>query len=141
MTHARFLKIQSPTAFPHAMHIATATQFHNTSFTISLRYTNNFNTCKNLFMQQSKTILSLTIDLLANGGFNHLKDDDISALHHLILRLQEPLSTIQQNLLLTFWNHADAANIAPALLYRCNAVLQQLGRNPIEEINAAMEMY
>ncbi len=92
-------------------------------------------------MQQSKTILSLTIDLLANGGFKHLKDDDISALHHLILRLQEPLSTIQQNLLLTFWNHADAANIAPALLYRCNAVLQQLGRNPIEEINAAMEMY
>jgi hypothetical protein len=53
-------------------------------------------------MQQSKNILSLTIDLLANGGFNHLKDDDVSALHHLILRLQEPLSTIQQNLLLTF---------------------------------------
>ncbi|GAB2828588.1 hypothetical protein [Ferruginibacter profundus] len=92
-------------------------------------------------MQHNKTILTLTIDLLANGGFNHLKDDEISALHHLILRLQEPLTTIQQNLLLTFWNNADAANLPAALLYRCNAVLQQRGRNPIEEMHTAMEMY
>ncbi|MGC4100174.1 hypothetical protein [Ferruginibacter sp.] len=27
-------------------------------------------------MQQSKTILSLTIDILAHGGFNHLKDTE-----------------------------------------------------------------
>ncbi len=91
-------------------------------------------------MQHNKTILTLTIDLLANGGFNHLKDDEVSALHHLILRLQEPLTTIQQNLLLTFWNNADATNIPAALLYRCNAVLQQRGHNPIEELNAAMEI-
>ena len=92
-------------------------------------------------MQHNKTILTLTTDLLANGGFNHLKDDEISALHHLILRLQEPLSIIQQDLLLIFWNNADAANIPPALLYRCNAVLQQRGRNPIQELHAEMEMY
>ena len=92
-------------------------------------------------MQHNKTILSLTIDLLANGGFNHLKDEEISALHHLILRLQEPLSIVQQNLLLTFWNNADAANISPALLYRCNAVLQQRGRNPIEELRVEVDMY
>jgi hypothetical protein len=92
-------------------------------------------------MQQQNPILSLTIDLLANGGFNHLKDDEISALHHLILRLQEPLTLIQQNLLLTFWNNADAANLPAALLYRCNAVLQQRGRNPIEELTMAVEMY
>jgi hypothetical protein len=92
-------------------------------------------------MQQSKTVLSLTTDLLAHGGFNHLKDEEITALHHLILRLQEPLTTIQQNLLLTFWNSADAANLPAALLYRCNAVLQQHGRNPIEELNVEMEMY
>ncbi len=92
-------------------------------------------------MQQSNTILSLTIDLLANGGFNHLKDEEISALHHLILRLQEPLSIVQQNLLLTFWNNADAANIPAALLYRCNAMLQQRGRNPIEELSMEMDMY
>jgi len=90
-------------------------------------------------MQQHQTILSLTTDLLANGGFNHLKDDEISALHHLILRLQEPLTSIQQNLLLTFWKNADAANIPAALLYRCNAVLQQRGYNPIEELTATME--
>ena len=92
-------------------------------------------------MLQQNPILSLTIDLLANGGFNHLKDDEISALHHLILRLQEPLTHIQQNLLLTFWNNADAANLPAALLYRCNAVLQQRGRNPIEELTMAVEMY
>ena len=92
-------------------------------------------------MEQSKTILTLIIDLLANGGFNHLKDDEISALHHLILRLQEPLSIIQQNLLLTFWNNADAANLPSSLLHRCNTILQQLGRNPIEELHTEMEMY
>ena len=91
-------------------------------------------------MQHSKTILSLTTDLLANGGFSHLKDDQISALHHLILRLKEPLSMVQQNLLLTFWNNADAANLPPALLYRCNTVLHQHGRNPISELYSEMEM-
>lgn len=92
-------------------------------------------------MQQNNTILSLTINLLANGGFSHLKDDEISALHHLILRLQEPLTVIQQNLLLTFWNNADAANIPSGLLYRCNTVLQQLGRNPIVELYAEVDQY
>ena len=90
-------------------------------------------------MQQSKTVLSLTIDILANGGFNHLKDDEITALHHLIMRLQEPLTAIQQNLLLTFWNNADAANLPPPLLYRCNAVLLQRGRRPIEEMSYIMD--
>lgn len=92
-------------------------------------------------MQQSKTILGLTTDLLANGAFNHLNDEKITALHHLILRLQEPLSAIQQNLLLTFWNSADAANLPSSLLHRCNTVLQQFGRNPIEELPIEMEMY
>jgi hypothetical protein len=92
-------------------------------------------------MQQSKTILPLTIDLLAHGGFNHLKDDEITQLHHLILRLQEPLTLIQQNLLLTFWNNADAANIPQGLLYRCNTILQQMGRNPIEELCVETELY
>ena len=91
-------------------------------------------------MQHSKTILSLTSDLLANGGFSHLKDDQISALHHLIVRLKEPLTVIQQNLLLTFWNNADAANLPAALLYRCNTVLQQFGRNPIAELYAGIEL-
>ena len=92
-------------------------------------------------MLQSKTVLSLTIDLLANNAFNHLKDEKISALHHLILKLTEPLTTIQQNLLLTFWNHAYTGDLHPALLYRCNTVLQQLGRSPMEEIMMGMEMY
>ena len=92
-------------------------------------------------MLQSKTVLSLTIDLLANNAFNHLKDEKISALHHLILKLTEPLTTIQQNLLLTFWNHAYTGDLPAALLHRCNTLLQQLGRNPLEELMIEMDMY
>ena len=92
-------------------------------------------------MLQSKTVLSLTIDLLANNAFNHLKDEEISALHHLILKLQEPLTTIQQNLLLTFWNHAYTGDLPSALLHRCNTVLQQLGRSPMEMQDVEMEFY
>lgn len=92
-------------------------------------------------MLQSKTVLSLTIDLLANNAFNHLRDDEISALHHLILKLQEPLTPIQQNLLLTFWNHACSSGLPAPLLHRCNAILMQLGRSPLEMGEVEMEMY
>jgi len=92
-------------------------------------------------MLQSKTVLSLTIDLLAHNAFNHLKDEDISALHHLILKLQEPLTPIQQSLLLAFWNHAYTGDLPAALLHRCNTVLQQLGQGPLEEMMMEMDMY
>lgn len=92
-------------------------------------------------MLQNKTVLSLTIDLLASNAFNHLRDDEISALHHLILKLQEPLTPIQQNLLLTFWNHACTTSLPAPLLHRCNAVLMQLGRSPMEMMEVEMEMY
>lgn len=92
-------------------------------------------------MLQSKTVLSLTIDLLANNAFNHLKDEDISALHHLILKLQEPLTSIQQNLLLTFWNHANTTELPAPLLHRCNSLLLQLGRSPLEEMLMELDMY
>jgi hypothetical protein len=92
-------------------------------------------------MLQSKTVLSLTIDLLAHNAFNHLKDEDISALHHLILKLQEPLTPIQQSLLLAFWNHAYTGDLPASLLHRCNTVLQQLGHGPLEEMMMEEEMY
>ena len=90
---------------------------------------------------QNKTILSLTIDLLAHNAFSHLRDDEISALHYLILKLQEPLTSIQQGLLLTFWNHAYTGDLPAPLLHRCNTVLQQLGRSPLEELVMEMDMY
>ncbi len=92
-------------------------------------------------MLQSKTVLSLTIDLLANNAFNHLRDEDISALHHLILKLQEPLTPLQQSLLLAFWNHAYTGDLSAALLHRCNTVLQQLGHGPLEEMMMEVDMY
>jgi hypothetical protein len=92
-------------------------------------------------MLQNKTILSLTVDLLANNAFNHLRDDEISALHHLILKLREPLTPIQQNLLLTFWNHAYTGALPAPLLHRCNTILQQLGRSPMEMQEVEVEFY
>jgi hypothetical protein len=92
-------------------------------------------------MLQNNTVLALTSDLLANGAFSHLQDDEITTLHALILRSREPLSKIQQNLLLTFWYHADAGNIPSSLLYRCNTVLQQNGRSPIEELFVENDLY
>ena len=92
-------------------------------------------------MLQSKTVLSLTIDLLANNAFNHLKDEEISALHHLILKLQEPLTPVQQNLLLGFWSHACTAELPAALLHRCNTLLCRLGRCPMEAMMVEMDMY
>ena len=92
-------------------------------------------------MLQSKTVLSLTMDLLAHNAFNHLRDDEISALHHLILKLTEPLTPIQQNLLLTFWNHACTTGLPAPLLHRCNSMLMQLGRSPMEMMEVEMEMY
>jgi hypothetical protein len=71
-------------------------------------------------MLNNNTVLSLTCDLQAHNAFNHLRDDEISELHHLILKMKDPLTTIQQNLLLTFWYHADTSVLPPALLYRCN---------------------
>jgi hypothetical protein len=92
-------------------------------------------------MLQSKTVLSLTIDLLANNAFNHLKDKEISALHHLILKLQEPLTPVQQNLLLAFWSHAYTGDLPAGLLHRCNTILQQLGYSPLEAVMVEVEMY
>jgi len=94
---------------------------------------------KNVLMQQDKIILSRTTDLLANGGFSHLKDDQLSALHHQLLRLREPLSMEQENHLLKFWANADATHLPEALVYRCNMVLQQRGFHPICELYTGME--
>lgn len=99
-------------------------------------------------MLQSKTVLSLTMDLLAHNAFNHLRDNEISALHHLIVKLQEPLGPIRQNLpvrqaglLLTFWNHACTSDLPAPLLHRCNTILLQTGRMPMEMMETEMEMY
>ena len=90
-------------------------------------------------MQPSNTVLSLTTDLLAHQAFNHLPDDRISELHHLILRLKEPLSREQEELLLVFWHHASTGNLPAPLLHQCNSILLQRGRNPLEETIFEME--
>ena len=90
---------------------------------------------------QPNPVLSLTADLLAYNAFNHLPDEKISALHHLILRLKEPLTHEQQNLLITFWNYASVSNLSPALLQKCNTILMRHGRTPLEEIFVERETF
>lgn len=92
-------------------------------------------------MLQSKNILSLTTDLLASGAFSHLTDEQVSSLHHLILQLQEPLTIIQQRLLLSYWSQIDATELPPPLLHRCNMLLQQYGCAPAGACFMAVEQY
>lgn len=92
-------------------------------------------------MQVENNVVSLTTDLLANQAFSHLKDEDISSLYYCICKLNGKVSSMQQNLLLTFWNHANTINLPPCLLQRCNTVLQRLGRGPMEIMEPGVEMY
>jgi hypothetical protein len=92
-------------------------------------------------MKQSNTVLSLTMDLLAHNAFNHLQDDEVSGLHHLILRFTEPLTPVQERLLLRFWNHACTTGLPPGLLHRCNTMLIQCGYQPMEMGEVEMELY
>ena len=78
-------------------------------------------------MPVSTPIISLTSNLLAGGAFSHLKDEEVAGLHHLVLRLQEPLSIAQVKLMFGFWQHADVATISSALLHRCNELLCKFG--------------
>ncbi len=83
-------------------------------------------------MPYTNMILALTTDLLANGSFNHLKDDELSNLHYVLLKLHEGASPEHQQLLLTLWNNADGSQVPQALLYKCNMLLLGFGRTPIE---------
>ena len=84
-------------------------------------------------MDKSNTIVSLTTDLLANGAFSHLYDNEITNLDHLLMRLTDPPTILYQDQLLNFWYRADIAEIPAVLVYQCNSLLQQFGRVPMEE--------
>jgi hypothetical protein len=83
-------------------------------------------------MPTSIPIVSLTSNLLAVGAFSHLTDEKVSSLYHLLLCLQEPLSKEQAQIMLQFWQHADATTISAALLHRCNSILSQFRFPPLE---------
>jgi len=119
------------------IHMLFTIALHNNQVTYCLQflYVIRINcTLKQIVMLPVKTVLSLTTDLLAYGAFSHLKDEQVSSFHHLIFRLQQPLTIVQQKLLLTFWTHADGSVLPASLLHRCNLVLQQYGRMPIGEL-------
>jgi hypothetical protein len=85
-------------------------------------------------MKESNTLLSLTMDLLAHDAFKHLGDDEINALQQLAGKISEPLTPVNQGLLLTYWNFASTSGLPAPLLNRCNRILQQLVPN--QTVNA-----
>jgi hypothetical protein len=93
---------------------------------------------KYIFMPVSTPIVSLTSNLLAGGAFSHLTDEEVSGIHHMVLRLQQPLSTEQVQIMLGFWQYADVATISSALLHRCNAMRYQFGLPPMEDIGVEL---
>lgn len=79
------------------------------------------------------TLVDLTRELLNNGVFNHLPDDEIARLHWMIMQSgsddQLPLVP-----LLSYWYRGDyySHGGSPRLLQLCNETLQRMGRPLID---------
>jgi hypothetical protein len=81
----------------------------------------------------STTLADLTRELLSNGVFNHLPDDEIGRLHWIILQGQRGEELPLQPLL-TYWYRGDyySSNASPRLLQQCNEYLQRMGQPLID---------
>jgi hypothetical protein len=85
-------------------------------------------------MTAQKTVLGLTIDMLHEKAFSHLQQNELQALYQLTAHMHDPLTLIEQQLLLTYWTYTDINRLSPALLYRCDIQLQQMGRRSLQPI-------
>jgi hypothetical protein len=76
-------------------------------------------------------LVNLTRELLNNGIFNHLPDNEISRLHWLIMQGDEGLP-LQP--LFSYWYRGDyySSNANPRLLQQCNEHLQRMGQPMID---------
>jgi hypothetical protein len=79
------------------------------------------------------TLVNVTRELLSNGVFNHLPDDEIARLHWMIMQSGRdgklPLSP-----LLSYWYRGDyySQGVSPRLLQQCNEFLQRMGQPLID---------
>lgn len=83
-------------------------------------------------------LVDLTRELLRNGIFNHLPDNEIARLHWMIVQggrdEQLPLQP-----LFSYWYRGDyySSYGAPHLLQRCNEYLQRMGQPLIDVVGSA----
>ncbi len=84
-------------------------------------------------MIMTNTMVDLTRELLNNGVFNHLPDDEISRLHWMIMQgaREDKLSLSP---LLSYWYRGDyySPGSSPRLLQQCNEFLQRVGQPMID---------
>jgi hypothetical protein len=74
-------------------------------------------------------LINLTRELLNNGVFNHLPDDEIARLHWMIMRSgAEDKMPVQP--LLSYWYRGDyySPRVSPRMLQSCNEFLQRMGQ-------------
>lgn len=83
----------------------------------------------------------ITARLLNSGCFNHLSDNEVSALHHSIMYTKSSASSNVLLHLIDYWHKADFSenDTSFALLQECNIVLQSIGMSLVE--NNVEEVY
>jgi len=81
----------------------------------------------------SNKLIELTRELLSNGIFNHLPDNEIARLRWMIVQGQSDDTPALQPLL-SYWYRGDyyASNVSPRFLQQCNECLQRMGQPPID---------
>jgi hypothetical protein len=84
-------------------------------------------------MERSYDIIMHTRKLLEQGVFNHLSDDTLSILHHMIL--QSSHSQVEKKSFFKIWRKGDFTNsfITMQLLQQSNYLLQFYGEAIINE--------
>jgi hypothetical protein len=78
-------------------------------------------------------LVDLTRELLNNGVFNHLPDNEIARLRWMILQEQREEQLSLQPLF-SYWYRGDyySSNASPRLLQQCNEFLQRMGQPLID---------
>jgi hypothetical protein len=81
------------------------------------------------------TLVDLTRELLSQGVFNHLPDNEIARLHWMIMQGgQDERLPLQP--LFSYWYRGDyySSNGSPRLLQQCNEYLQRMGQPLIDVV-------
>ena len=79
--------------------------------------------------------------MLSNGIFNHLPDDEVSKLYHLVAEADETSSIKLLGKLVSYWYRGEffSTNVSPKFLQECNEHLQRIGQPMIETYYEAVD--
>jgi len=84
------------------------------------------------FMQNR--IIGITGELLSNGIFNHLPDEELYELHRLLLKDKQATVLQLMDKLTSYWYKGAFfyTDVSPRLIQECNEYLQRMGKPMIE---------